>query len=95
MVRVGSAQEDSATAAAAGDSGMYASIPQALAPERQPRIGADSQADDSEAFPMFGVRLNSVVQLIAGCGGTLLHVENDRTCGEDWVSYRYIARNDA
>ena len=44
---------------------------------------------------MFGVRLRSVVRLIAECGGTLLHVENDRTCGEDWVSYRYIVRNDA
>ncbi len=35
------------------------------------------------------------VRLIANRGETLLHAENDRTCGEDWVSYRYIARNDA
>jgi SAM-dependent methyltransferase len=96
MVRVGPAQDsDSDTTAELVDSGRYANMSPGQAPERPSIISADPQADDSGAFPMFGVRLSSVVQLIADCGGTLLHVENDRTCGEDWVSYRYIARNDA
>jgi SAM-dependent methyltransferase len=93
MVRVGPAQ-DSDTAAEPVDTGTYASMSPDHAPEPQPINGPDPQADDSAAFPMFGVRLTSVVQLIANCGGTLLHVENDRTCGEDWISYRYIAQKD-
>jgi hypothetical protein len=76
------------------DSGTYASASPVQAPKLEPIVGADPPADDSEAFPMFGVPLHSVVQLIADCGGNLLHVENDRTCGEDWVSYRYIARKE-
>jgi SAM-dependent methyltransferase len=93
MVRVGPGQ-DSDSAPESKDSRTYASTSPVKVPEPQPIGGADPQADDAEAFPMFGVRLNSVVQLIADCGGTLLHVENDRTCGEDWVSYRYIARKE-
>jgi hypothetical protein len=93
MVRVGPGQ-DSDSAPESKDSRTYASTSPVKVPEPQPIGGADPQADDAEAFPMFGVPLNSVVQLIADCGGTLLHVENDRTCGEDWVSYRYIARKE-
>jgi hypothetical protein len=94
IVRVGPGH-DSDNATKSKDGGTYASASPVQAPDLQPIVGADPQADDSEAFPMFGVRLNSVVRLIADCGGTLLHVENDRTCGEDWVSYRYTARKDA
>ena len=53
---------------------------------------ADTNAEDPGAFPMYGIPLNVVVATIAGCGGTLLHVENDRSCGDDWVSYRYFVR---
>lgn len=94
MVRVGGARDSGIPAAESGDSGGYASISPSQAPDLQPIIGADPQGDGSGTFPMFGVRLSSVVQLIADCGGTLLHVENDRTCGEDWVSYRYIAQKE-
>jgi SAM-dependent methyltransferase len=48
--------------------------------------------DDPGEFPMHGVALDAVAALIAEHGATLLHVENDRSCGEDWVSYRYFAR---
>jgi SAM-dependent methyltransferase len=44
-------------------------------------------------FPMYGLSVQNVVDLIANCGGTLLHIENDRSCGDDWMSYRYIVRN--
>jgi SAM-dependent methyltransferase len=94
MVRVESAQ-DCDTSADLREGGSYASMSSSELPALEPIVGADTKAVDSETFPMFGVRLNSVVQLIAESGGTLLHVENDRTCGEDWVSYRYIAKKDA
>ena len=41
---------------------------------------------------MYGVPLHTVVRLIADCGATLLHIENDRSCGDDWMSYRYVVR---
>src|SRR5262249_7489761 len=49
-------------------------------------------AADPGAFPMFGVPLNSVIGLLGERGATLLHLENDRSCGADWVSYRYFVR---
>ena len=53
---------------------------------------AATNADNRGEFPMYGVPVHSVAGLIARHGATLLHVENDRSCGEDWVSYRYVAR---
>jgi hypothetical protein len=54
--------------------------------------GAKTDVDDPGDFPMFGVPVHSVAGLIADHGATLLHVENDRSCGDDWVSYRYFVR---
>jgi len=54
--------------------------------------GAKTDVDDPGDFPMFGMAVHSVVGLIADHGATLLHVENDRSCGDDWVSYRYFVR---
>ncbi|HEV3060899.1 MAG TPA: class I SAM-dependent methyltransferase [Vicinamibacterales bacterium] len=54
--------------------------------------GAKLDVDDPGEFPMHGVPLHAVAGLIAEHGATLLHVENDRSCGEEWVSYRYFAR---
>jgi SAM-dependent methyltransferase len=94
MVRVGPAQ-DGGTPMEPANNRSYTSASPEEAPELPPMESADPQSYESAPFPMFGVRLSSVVQLIADCGGTLLHIENDRTCGEDWVSYRYIVRKDA
>jgi SAM-dependent methyltransferase len=60
----------------------------------QALAGPDAKldVDDPGEFPMHGVPLDEVAGLIAEHGATLLHVENDRSCGEDWVSYRYFAR---
>ena len=41
---------------------------------------------------MYAVDTNIVTGLIARHGGMLLQIENDRSCGEDWVSYRYFVR---
>ncbi len=54
--------------------------------------GAKTSVEDPGEFPMYGLPVNSVVGLIADHGATLLHIENDRSCGEDWVSYRYFVR---
>ena len=55
-------------------------------------IDAKMDVDDPGDFPMHGVPLATVTGLIAEHGATLLHIESDRSCGEDWVSYRYFAR---
>ena len=54
--------------------------------------GANMDADDPGEFPMFGVPLDAVAGLVADHGATLLHIENDRSCGDDWVSYRYFVQ---
>jgi SAM-dependent methyltransferase len=57
--------------------------------------GTDADAENLGGFPMNGMSVQSVVDLIADCGGTLLHVDSDRSCGDDWMSYRYVVRNRA
>jgi hypothetical protein len=54
--------------------------------------GVKMAADDPGEFPMYGVPINSVAGLIADEGARLLHIENDRSCGDDWVSYRYFVQ---
>jgi SAM-dependent methyltransferase len=54
--------------------------------------GLRGDADDPGDFPMYAVDTNIVTGLIARHGGMLLQIENDRSCGEDWVSYRYFVR---
>jgi len=52
-------------------------------------------AENVGGFPMNGMSVQSVVSLIADCGGTLLHMDSDRSCGDDWMSYRYVVRTRA
>jgi hypothetical protein len=54
--------------------------------------GASVDVEDPGEFPMYGVAIDSATRLIAEQAATLLHVENDRRCGDDWVSYRYFVR---
>ena len=49
-------------------------------------------ADDPGNFPMYAVDTNIVTGLIARYGGMLLQIEDDRSCGKAWVSYRYFDR---
>jgi SAM-dependent methyltransferase len=57
-----------------------------------PLGGPPGGAENPGDFPMYAVDMNTVTGLIASHGGTLLHIENDRSCGEDWVSNRYFVR---
>jgi SAM-dependent methyltransferase len=70
-----------------------------LAPESEPAAPAaagggpplaEPGAQEPEDFPMFGVPSDEVIALITESGLTLRHVEDDRSCGPDWISYRYF-----
>jgi SAM-dependent methyltransferase len=54
--------------------------------------GPNLAAADPGEFPMHGIPRESVERLIAESGGVVVHVEHDRSCGDDWVSYRYFVR---
>lgn len=45
---------------------------------------------DADPFPMHGVPRPDVLALLARHGGELLHIEEDRRAGADWVSYTYF-----
>jgi hypothetical protein len=45
-----------------------------------------------ESFPMFGVRQATVLDIVAQSGADVIDVQDDRSCGDDWVSYQYIVR---
>ena len=65
-------------------------------PTEMPSLaGEDGGVEDPGPFPMYGVQKEKVIDLVLSQGGELIHVENDRSCGDDWVSYRYFVRNRA
>jgi SAM-dependent methyltransferase len=44
-----------------------------------------------EDFPMFGIPQHELLSLLAGCSMKVIGIDDDRSCGNDWVSYRYYA----
>ncbi len=52
----------------------------------------DPRVPDPGDFPMHGVHTDVASQLIAVGGGELLERTADRSCGHDWISYRYFVR---
>ena len=52
----------------------------------------DPRVADPGDFPMHGVHTDIVSQVIAAGGAELLERTMDRSCGEDWISYRYFVR---
>lgn len=80
------------TGASAARPPSQAPAPEPAARPRRPLEGVSLAAADPGDFPMHGRSRAEVERLIAQQGGTLLHVEPDRSCGPDWVSYRYYAR---
>jgi SAM-dependent methyltransferase len=52
----------------------------------------DSRVADPGDFPMHGVHTDVVSQVLAAGGGELLERVVDRSCGQDWISYRYFVR---
>lgn len=58
----------------------------------EPPAISNPAAPDPGDFPMYGVPTREVRALLAAGGGDLFHVEDDRSCGDDWVSYRYFVK---
>lgn len=52
----------------------------------------DLTAADPGDFPMHGIATERVEQLIAAAGGELLLKADDYSCGQSWISYRYVVR---
>jgi SAM-dependent methyltransferase len=46
---------------------------------------------DVKDFPMFGIPREEVLKLLAACSMKVVAVDDDRSCGDDWISYRYYA----
>ncbi|MGH9382722.1 MAG: class I SAM-dependent methyltransferase [Vicinamibacterales bacterium] len=70
-----------------------------LAPKRAidlSAVMADERVNPHNAdpgdFPMHGIPQADITALIAGRGGHLVHIENDNSCGPEWVSYRYYVQ---
>lgn len=40
---------------------------------------------------MYGLARETVLDVLADCGVRIVAVEDDRSCGDDWVSYQYFA----
>jgi SAM-dependent methyltransferase len=59
--------------------------------EQLPELDASVQAAPRE-FPMFGIPRGEVEALLAAASVDVVAVDDDRSCGEDWISYRYFAR---
>lgn len=61
-------------------------------PAHDDRLLPLSEGDRAEPFPMHGVSKETVLQLIAQCDLDVISVQDDHSCGDDWVSYQYYAR---
>lgn len=64
-----------------------------LPSEVRPLEGGAARAGDPGDFPMHGIHADTITQLIASHGASLLHKEADRGGGKEWVSYWYFVRN--
>lgn len=69
--------------------------PEAGSPNRAD-LPADAPGDltaaDPGDFPMHGITTDRVEQLIAAAGGELVLKADDHSCGDSWISYRYVVR---
>jgi 2-polyprenyl-3-methyl-5-hydroxy-6-metoxy-1,4-benzoquinol methylase len=54
-----------------------------------------SSVESPGPLPMHGIHHDVVKRLIKEYGATLLHLERDERCGDEWVGYRYFVRKSA
>jgi hypothetical protein len=52
---------------------------------------ATAMRSDVKDFPMFGIPREEVLKLLGACSMKVVAVDDDRSCGDDWISYRYYA----
>jgi SAM-dependent methyltransferase len=76
-----------------GETARVVDTPEPPSPPDQP-IALDQSAEtaDPRDFPMYGIRREDVLALLAEAGLEVVAVDDDRSCGDDWISYRYFAR---
>jgi hypothetical protein len=49
------------------------------------------QGGEVEPFPMYGVSRAVVLETVERSGAQVVAVRDDSSCGNDWVSYQYVA----
>jgi hypothetical protein len=87
-IRVGIAVQP-ATKAPSGQVARHLAESAELPGELPAFLRGDLQRPDPGDFPMFGVKQETVVDLILQNRGEVLLVEPDSSCGDEWISYRY------
>ena len=66
--------------------------PETAAPRDEALVLESSDAVDPQEFPMYGFPREDVLALLDDASLEVVAVDDDRSCGEDWISYRYFAR---
>jgi SAM-dependent methyltransferase len=61
-------------------------------PRDEALVLESSDTVDPREFPMYGIPREDVLALLADASLEIVAVDDDRSCGEDWISYRYFAR---
>ena len=47
---------------------------------------------DNPVMEMHGVFKDEVIKLLTECGGKIIHIEDDKSLGEDWESFKYCVQ---
>lgn len=71
----------------------FGSMQERVNREDERRVPLASTAEgQAEPFPMYGVSKETVLQVIAGRRAEVVDIQDDHSCGDDWVSYQYYVR---
>jgi SAM-dependent methyltransferase len=62
------------------------------APDEPLALEPPADTANPREFPMYGIARDEVVALLHDASLEVVAVDDDRSCGEDWISYRYFAR---
>jgi SAM-dependent methyltransferase len=55
-------------------------------------VAGHAGCPDPGDFPMHGIDREIMIDFIARHGGRLVHIEDDHSCGAEWVSFRYYVK---
>lgn len=93
-VRVSTEPQDvvGITAAPAVASNTVDPAAESTPPRDEALVLESSDAVDPREFPMYGIPREDVLAILEAASLEVVAVDDDRSCGEDWISYRYFAR---
>jgi SAM-dependent methyltransferase len=95
-VRVRADADATAVAAASAEAAAIVETPEAVPPPDESIVLESSPADvEPQEFPMYAIPREDVLALLADAGLEVVAVDDDGSCGEDWISYRYFTRKPA